>query len=88
MKPRIIKYSPTFLKSLKKFPKSQIKFLDKKEKIFRKNIFDKRLKTHKLRGELSEFYSFSVSYHWRIVFHFEDKDIIVLDNIGTHSVYK
>ncbi len=88
MKPRIIKYSPAFLKSLKKFPKSQVKFFDKKEKIFRENIFDKRLKTHKLRGELSSFYSFSVSYHWRIVFHLEGKDIVIFDNIGTHKVYK
>lgn len=88
MKPRIIKYSPTFLKSLKKFPKSQVRFLEKKEKIFRMDIFDRRLKTHKLRGELSEFYSFSISYHFRIVFHFEKADVIVFDNIGTHAVYK
>lgn len=87
MKPKAIKYSPTFLKSLKRFPKSQVKYFGKKEKIFRENIFDKRLKTHKLKGELSNFYSFSISYHWRIVFHLEN-DVVVLDNIGTHQVYK
>ncbi len=88
MKPRKIKYTPSFIKSLKKLPKSQIKALEKQEKMFSGNIFDKRLKTHKLKGELSNFYALSISYHWRLVFHIEDKDVMVLDAIGTHEVYK
>ncbi|MDP2721098.1 MAG: type II toxin-antitoxin system mRNA interferase toxin, RelE/StbE family [bacterium] len=88
MKPRRISYSPNFFKSLKKFPKSQLKFLRKQEQIFKEDIFDPRLKTHKLKGRLSEFYSFSISYQWRIVFHFEKDESIVFDNIGTHEVYK
>lgn len=83
-----IRYTPAFLKSLRKFPKSQIKFLSEKEKIFRENPFDARLKTHKLRGELEGFYAFSVSYHWRVVFHSETENIIVFDAIGTHEVYR
>ncbi len=83
-----IKYSSTFFKTLRKFPKSQLKFLARKEKIFIENPFDPRLKTHKLKGELVDFYSFSISYHYRIVFHFEDENTIVLDMIGTHEVYK
>ena len=62
MKPKEIRYSPKFVKSLAKVPKSQLRFLENKEKIFRKNIFNPRLKTHKLSGNLSSFYSFSVSY--------------------------
>lgn len=88
MKPKTIKYSSTFRKNLKKFPKPQLKFLDRQDKIFRDEIFDPRLKTHKLKGRLSDFYSFSVSYKYRIIFHFEDKNTIVFDNIGTHKVYK
>ena len=84
----IVKYSPSFFKALRKFPKSQLKFLAKKEEIFLENPFDPRLKTHKLKGELSDFYSFSISYHWRIVFHFESENIIIFDTIGTHEVYK
>ena len=83
-----VKYSSSFFKALRKFPKSQLKFLAKKEKIFLENPFDPRLKTHKLKGELSGFYSFSVSYHFRIVFHLEDKETIIFDTIGTHEVYK
>lgn len=58
------------------------------EEIFRKDPFSSELKTHKLKGELADFYAFSISYHWRIVFHFEDKDTIIFDTVGTHAVYK
>lgn len=88
MKPKKFKYSAVFIRSLKKFPKSQLKSLAKKEAMFRENPFDRRLRTHKLKGKLSEYYSFSISYHWRIVFHFENPETIIFDNIGTHSVYQ
>lgn len=88
MKPKRIKYSTNFFKDLRKFPKSQLKFLVKQEEIFKKDVFDPRLKTHKLKGDLKEFYAFSISYHWRIIFHFEGEDIIVLDAIETHQIYK
>lgn len=88
MKLKKVKYSPKFFKELKKLPKNQLKSLARQEKIFLQNPFDPRLKTHKLKGQLKEFYSFSISYHWRIVFHFEKEDIVILDNIGTHEVYR
>lgn len=88
MKLKKIKYAPTFIKNLKKFPKTQLKFLESRELIFRKDPFRPILKTHKLKGELSGLYAFSVSYHWRIIFHFEDEETVVFDTIGTHEVYK
>ncbi|MDO8429382.1 MAG: type II toxin-antitoxin system mRNA interferase toxin, RelE/StbE family [Candidatus Daviesbacteria bacterium] len=87
MKHRQINYTPQFLKSLKHLPKDQLNHLSEKEKIFLKDPYDPRLKTHKLSGKLRKFYAFSVSYHWRIVFHFVGEDIY-FDNIGTHEVYK
>jgi proteic killer suppression protein len=82
-----IYYSPQFEKEYKKLP-LRIKLLaEAREDIFRQNPSDVRLKTHKLQGALSEFYAFSVNYQYRIIFHYEDKDI-VFDNIGTHAVYK
>ncbi len=77
-----------FAKAYKKVPKQVKLATEEKEEIFRHNPFDPRLKTHKLKGELKDSYSFSISYHWRIVFHFEKNDAIVLDTIGTHEVYK
>ena len=88
MKLKKVKYSPIFFKALKKFPKTQLKFLAQKEKIFLEDPFNPRLKTHKLKGKMLGFYSFSISYHWRIVFHFENKDAVVFDTVGTHAVYK
>lgn len=61
---------------------------EEKEKIFKENPFDTRLKSHKLRGKLKNFYSFSVAYKWRIVFHFEKGDTVGFDIIGTHAIYK
>ena len=83
-----IYYSGKFSKGYKKLPK-EIKLLaEEKENIFRVNPSDPRLKTHKLKGKLSDFYSFSISYHWRIVFHFEKDNTIIFDTIGTHEVYR
>ncbi len=89
MKPKIIKYTPTFTKSLKKLPQNQLKLLSKQLDIFQQNIFDPRLKTHKLKGELADFYAFTISYHWRIIFHIEiDNKTVIFDKIGTHEIYK
>lgn len=88
MKPKKIEYSKAFIKNLKKLPKSQLRLLVKQEVIFRKNPFDPRLKTHKLSGKLLEFYAFSVSLHWRVVFHIRDDETIILDNIGSYEIYR
>lgn len=83
-----IHHSHKFAKAYKKLPKHVKSSAEGKEDIFRKDPFDPRLKTHKLKGKLSEFYSFSISYHWRIVFHFEDKNTVIFDMVGTHEVYQ
>jgi len=68
------------------------KFLDRKlEVVLDKlvsNPFDPSLKTHKLKGKLSEFYSVSVNDDIRIIFQFaEDKNdlSILLLSIGSHN---
>jgi len=68
------------------------KFLDRKlEVVLDKlvsNPFDPSLKTHKLKGKLSEFYSASVTDDIRIIFQFaEDKNdlSILLLSIGSHN---
>ncbi|HNY04135.1 MAG TPA: type II toxin-antitoxin system mRNA interferase toxin, RelE/StbE family [Candidatus Woesebacteria bacterium] len=81
-------YSQIFLKNYKKLPKSIQSKLEKQEKIFRTNPFDPRLRTHPLTGKLKSFYSYSIDYHYRVVFHFEKEDEIWFENIGTHAIYK
>lgn len=80
-------YSPKFAKEYRKLPQKTKDSAEKKEKIFRKNPFDPSLKTHQLKGRLKEFWSFSVDYHYRIIFEFADENIIWFHSIGTHQIY-
>lgn len=50
-----ILYLPKFARQYKKLPSLVKEHAEKKEKIFRKNPFDPRLKTHKLTGPLEGF---------------------------------
>lgn len=84
----VIYYSDKFLREYKKLPQSVKSKAQLKEPIFRQNPFDPRLKTHKLTGKLSYLYSFSVDYHYRILFSFENETEVWFVTIGTHSIYK
>lgn len=81
-------YSSKFAKEYKKLPQKIKLNAEKKEKIFRKDPFDPRLKTHKLSGKLKDFYSFSIDYQYRIIFELIDKDIVWFHSVGTHEIYK
>lgn len=80
-------YSPNFIKNYKRLPNVIKDKAEEKEIIFRKNPFDNRLKTHKLSGELVDFWSFSVDYHYRIIFEFKSKNTVIFHKIGSHSIY-
>ncbi len=54
--------------------------------IFKEDIFDKRLKTYKLKGNLKDYYAFSISYSDRIVFRILDDEGIYFIEIGRHDV--
>lgn len=89
MKPRYIKYDNVFEKKFKKYtaqlPAIGKQRLKKRLEIFKEDIFDKRLKTHKLKGELKEYYAFSISYADRLVFRLlEDEGVYFID-IGDHD---
>jgi len=83
-----ILYLPKFAKQYKKLP-LQVKLqAEKKENIFRRNPFDKSLNTHKLKGELVGFWSFSIDYSYRIIFDFQDEKTVRFYYVGDHSIYK
>ena len=56
-------------------------------KLLEENPFIPSLRTHKLKGKLSEFYSSSLNFSFRIVFELKNNDIdtIILLNIGRHD---
>ncbi|QQG40882.1 MAG: type II toxin-antitoxin system mRNA interferase toxin, RelE/StbE family [Candidatus Levyibacteriota bacterium] len=82
-----IYYSSRFVKAYKQLPKKIKDEAEKKEKIFRKNPRDIRLKTHKLTGKLKDFWAFSINYQYRILFEFKEKDVIWFHTVGTHEIY-
>jgi addiction module RelE/StbE family toxin len=83
-----IYYSTKFAKEYKKLP-NKIKIVaEKKELIFRQNLFDSRLRTHRLTGKLKNFWSFSINYKHRIIFEIVDEKIIWFHSVGTHRIYQ
>lgn len=82
-----ILYLEKFRKEYKKLPEKIKEIAEKKEKFFRKNPFDLRLKAHKLHGELGEFWAFSINYQYRIIFDFADKNTVRFYSVGKHDIY-
>ena len=82
-----IYYSSKFAKEYKKLPLKIKQSAEKKEKIFRKDPFDPRLRTHRLTGQLKQFHSFSVDFYYRIIFEIIDDETIWFHSIGTHEIY-
>jgi mRNA-degrading endonuclease YafQ of YafQ-DinJ toxin-antitoxin module len=54
--------------------------------IFKEDAFDKRSKTHYLKGNLKEYYAFLISYSQGIVFRLLDDEEILFIEIGNHDV--
>jgi len=81
-------YSPKFISQYKKLPKQLKLELIEREKIFFKNPFDPRLKTHKLTGKLRGLWAYSIDRKHRIIFEIVGKNITQLHSVGTHNIYK
>jgi addiction module RelE/StbE family toxin len=72
-------------KFFKKCPQLIDKYGEVLEKL-KNDPFDSSLKTHKLKGELNEFHSCSLTYEYRIicVFLIQNETIVLVD-IGSHD---
>lgn len=87
MKIKSVYYSFHFKKAARKYSAYQ-KQIEEKVGKFLKNPFDPSLKTHKLSGKFSSYWSFSINYHLRILFEFLDKESVGFIDLGTHEIYK
>lgn len=83
-----IEYSSHFKDVYRKLSSEIQKNAEKQEGVFRQNIFDPRLNTHKLHGKLKEFYSFSIDRKNRIVFKLTGRHTAVFLDVGDHDVYR
>jgi len=90
MKAKTIQFDRVFEKSWNKYlaglTEKQKKNLRERLAIFKQDIFDKRLKTHRLKGNLKDYYAFSISYSDRIVFKIIEDNSVYLIEIGSHDV--
>ena len=82
-----ILYYPQFTKHYQRLSLEVQRKAEKREEIFRKNTFDSRLSTHKLHGKLKDKWSFSIDWKYRILFEFDNSDVIFLD-VGDHDLYR
>lgn len=88
MKISKIHYTSLFIKNFKKLSKDKQNLAIKREKIFRNNCFDPRLKTHKLTGSLKDYWAFSVTHSDRVLLKFIDKKEVIFYKIGSHEIYR
>jgi len=80
-------FTSKFRKSYKKLTAELKNQARQKEKIFRKNPLDSKLKTHKLHGKYKNYWSFSISASYRIMFDFASENKVVFINVGDHDIY-
>ena len=83
-----VKYKPRFLRECKKFDNELLRDVYRSIDLFAKDPHDSLLRTHRLKGPLKGFSSFSVNYRYRIVFEWENARAAVLHLIGDHDVYR
>ena len=90
MKRPISKISITahFERSFTKLPHSVQSLAVVKEKWFRLNAFDPRLRTHALKGKLEGLWSYSIKQDYRLLFEFSSPTEALYHDIGTHDIYR
>ncbi|MBU4369478.1 type II toxin-antitoxin system RelE/ParE family toxin [Patescibacteria group bacterium] len=56
--------------------------------MFENNPFHPGLNTHKLKGELSAFWSFYINDNFRVLFRFLKNNEVIYYDIDTHDIYR
>ena len=84
----VIHIPPDFEKTFLRLPKQIQGLANRKDQWFRRDAFDPRLRTHKLKGELSAYWAYSVNREYRILFRFLGPHEVIYYDIGTHEIYR
>jgi len=83
-----ISYTSKFEKNFKRLDLTVKSKIKQRVEIFQTDPHDPRLKTHKLSGQLKDYYAFSINHSYRILFIFESSNSVTFIDVGTHSVYE
>ena len=80
-------YSKRFVRGFKKLlPEIQDR-VRAADRAFKRDHKGRRLRLHKLHGDLSGFQSFSIDFQYRILVEFKKHDLALFADIGTHDIY-
>ena len=52
------------------------------------DAFDPSLRTHKLKGELSAYWAYSINREYRVLFRFLGPSEVLYYDVGTHEIYR
>lgn len=80
-------YTSKFEREYKSLSLDVKKAIEEKETIFKRNPFEQSLNTHKLKGKLKEYWSWSVDYKYRIIFYLKNKKEAWFLSVGDHDIY-
>lgn len=80
--------TPQFEEDFLNLPKKLQKLAAKKIGLFEENCFHPGLITHKLKGIIKNFWSFSINKGYRIIFRFLANREVIYYRIGPHKIYK
>ena len=83
----VVLFTPSFLRQLKSLEITLQEEVIEKVELFKDIKNHRELKVHKLKGRLKGRWSFSVNYHFRIVFSYISKREAIMLAVGDHSVY-
>lgn len=80
--------TPQFEEDFLKLPKKAQLKSKRKILLFENNTFHAGLDTHKLKGVLSNFWSFSIDKNYRVIFRFLPNQEAIYYRIGLHDIYR
>ena len=80
--------TPYFEKKFNKLSKNFQRITSQKILLFENNPFHPSLNVHKLKGELSVFWSFYINNNFRVLFRFLKNNEVIYYDIDTHDIYK
>ena len=81
-----IRVTSHFTRQFKRLPPATQDIAEARERLFRADAFDPRLRTHKLSGRLQDLWAFSATRDIRILFEFLGADEVLFHSIGPHQV--
>lgn len=80
--------TPFFEKKFEHLEQHLQKMAARKLLLFENNPSHPSLDTHKLHGDLAQFWAFSVTKKYRVLFRFLKDHEVVYYDIDTHDIYK